>query len=292
MLAPMSMVIQGRQIDTAAIELIRGLMADHPDWHRTRLSVELCRLWNWRTDSGQLKDMACRSMLRKLEQRQFIVLPPARKSGHRVRRIRPVAHCQDPIESDLDALRPISVDTIECRGSKDDLFHYLMDRYHYLGCRGHVGEHIKYMVYDARQRPLGCLLFGSAAWAAAARDRFIGWDRFTRQANLKLMTNNTRFLILPWVKVANLASYILGVCLRRLNDDWQRRYGHELCLVETFVDRTRFAGTCYRAANWVCIGQTKGRSRQDRHKRLKVAVKDLYLYPLTADFRQRLCTGI
>ena len=166
-----------------------------------------------------------------------------------------------------------------------------MDRYHYLGCLGHVGEHLKYMVYDARNRPLGCLLFGSAAWKTDARDRFIGWDRTTRKQNLKLLTNNTRFLILPWVRVANLASFILGACMRRLQGDWKQRYGHGLCLVETFVDRSRFAGTCYQAANWVRIGQTKGRSRQDRYKRLNVPVKDLYVYPLAADFKQRLCAG-
>jgi hypothetical protein len=291
MLTPMStgMIIQGRQLFADDIELIRHLMAEHPDWHRSRLSLELCRMWNWRTDKGLLKDMACRSMLRKLEQRQLIVLPQPRCSGNRARRIRDIAHSCDPIDSPLEHLRPLEIVMVAARGDADHLFHCLMDRYHYLGCRGHVGEHIKYMVYDCRKRPLACLLFGSAAWKTAVRDRFIGWSTSTRQANLKLMTNNMRFLILPWVKVANLASFILGACLRRLRDDWQQRYGHDLCLVETFVDRSRFAGTCYQAANWVRIGKTKGRSRQDRHKRLKVAVKDLYLYPLTVDFKQRLC---
>jgi hypothetical protein len=178
------------------------------------------------------------------------------------------------------------------RGETDDLFHCLMDCYHYLGCHGHVGEHIKYIVFDRYKRPLACLLFGSAAWKTAARDQFIGWNSSTRQANLTMMTNNTRFLILPWVKVANLASFILGACLRGLRDDWQKRYGHDLCLVETFVDRSRFAGICYRAANWMRIGKTRGRSRQDRYGRLKVAVKDLYVYPLRADFKQRLRAGM
>ena len=287
----MSMTIQGRQLSEADVEMIRRLMAEHSDWNRTRLSVEICRLWNWRTDKGVLKDMACRSMLRKLEQRQLIVLPPAKNSHNRCRRIRDIAHSTKPIESSINELRPIQLIVIESSGNTDHLFHCLMDRYHYLGCRGHVGEHLKYMVYDGKSRPLGCLLFGSAAWKTAARDRFIGWDRTTRKQNLKLMTNNTRFLILPWVRVANLASFVLGACMRRLRYDWQRRYGHDLCLVETFVDRSRFAGTCYQAANWVRIGQTKGRSRQDRYKRIKVPVKDLYVYPLAADFKQRLCAG-
>ena len=291
MLTPMSMTIQGRQLFADDIELIRRLMAEHPNWHRSRLSIELCRMWNWRTDNGLLKDMACRSMLRKLEQRQFIVLPPARRSGNRARRIRDIAHGCDPIESSLEHLRPLEIAMVTSRGDTDDLFHCLMDRYHYLGCRGHVGEHIKYVVYDCRKRPLACMLFGSAAWKIAVRDRFIGWSPSTRQANLKLLTNNTRFLILPWVKAPNLASFILGACLRRLRNDWRNRYGHDLCLVETFVDRSRFIGTCYQAANWLRIGQTKGRGRQDRYKRLKVPAKDLYVYPLTADFKQRLCAG-
>lgn len=291
MLTPMntSMTIQGRQLQNGDIELIRYLMVVHPDWNRSRLSIELCRIWNWRTDNGRLKDIACRSMLRKLEQRQFIVLPAAQTIGNRARRIRNIAHSCDPIESALEQLRPIQTVMVAGRGDTDDLFHCLMDRYHYLGCRGHVGEHIKYMVYDCRQRPLACLLFGSAAWKTADRDRFIGWSPQMRETNLKLMTNNTRFLILPWVKVVNLASFVLGACIRRLRIDWRERYGHELYLVETFVDRSRFTGTCYRAANWLRIGRTKGRSRQDRYTRLRVPIKDLYVYPLTSEFRQRLC---
>lgn len=288
----MSMILQGRQVCDDDIELIRRLMAENPDWGRSRLSIELCRLWDWRTDNGVLKDMACRSMLRKLEQRRLIVLPAPRMAGPPARKIRDIAHCRDPIEADLQSLHPIRVEPVIGCGPADQLFYCLMDRYHYIGCRGHVGEHLKYIVHDRHGRPLAALLFGSAAWKTSARDRFIGWDPATRQANLKLMTNNTRFLILPWVSVKNLASFVLGACLRRLSEDWQFRYGHELCLVETFVDRSRFAGTCYRAANWMRIGKTKGRSRQDRYKRLKVPVKDLYVYPLAADFRQRLCTAL
>jgi hypothetical protein len=248
-------------------------------------------LWNWRTDTGLLKDMACRSMLRKLEQRQLIILPPARTSGNRARRIKNIDHDTELVEMSLKQLGPIEVVMISSRGDTDDLFHCLMDRYHYLGCHGHVGEHIKYMVFDCNQRPLACLLFGSSAWKTAARDRFIGWDGPSRQANLKLTTNNTRFLILPWVRVKNLASLILSACVKRLRHDWYQRYGHDLCLVESFVDRSRFAGTCYKAANWMRIGQTRGRSRQDRYKKLTVPIKDLYVYPLTKDFKKRLCSS-
>jgi hypothetical protein len=148
---------------------------------------------------------------------------------------------------------------------------------------------MKYIAFDRNDRPLACLLFGSAAWKTASRDEFIGWDRPTRRRNLQLMTNNTRFLILPWVRIPHLASSLLGASLRRLRRDWRSKYGHDLLLVETFVDRSRFAGTCYRAANWIRIGQSKGRSRQDRNHRLQVPIKDIYLYPLAADYQEQLC---
>ncbi len=281
--------IQGRQLVPSDIKSIRHLIADNPDWHRTRLSKELCKLWGWRTETGLLKDMACRSMLRKLEQKRLVTLPVARHSGNRQRRIPDVPHDCDQIEADLRRIRPIQLVAIQGRGAADDLFHCLMDRYHYLGCKGHVGEHIKYIAFDRKNRPVACLLFGSAAWKIVSRDRFVGWEPTARRQNLRLMTNNTRFLILPWVRVPHLASFILGASLRRLRQDWIAKYGHDLCLVETFVDRSRFAGTCYRAANWIRIGQSKGRSRQDRNHKLQVPIKDIYVYPLTTDYRHQLC---
>lgn len=291
MLACMSrcITLQGRELSEADIEIIRRLIADNPEWHRTRLSKELCTLWDWRTETGLLKDMACRSMLRKLEQKELVTLPAAHHSGNRQRRIPDVPHSCDPIETDLRAIRTVQLIAVQGRGAEDDLFHCLMDRYHYLGCKGHVGEHMKYIAFDRLNRPVACLLFGSAAWKTAPRDQFIGWDGATRQRNLHLMTNNTRFLILPWVRIPHLASFILGASLRRLRRDWISKYGHDLCLVETFVDRSRFAGTCYQAANWRRIGQSKGRSRQDRKHRLQVPVKDIYVYPLTPDYKKQLC---
>ena len=284
-----TITIQGRELSPADIETIRRLIADNPDWHRTHLSKELCSLWQWRTETGLLKDMACRSMLRKLEQKGFVTLPVARHSGNRRRRIADVPHDCNSVETDLRSIRPVSLVPVQKRGVDDDLFHCLMDRYHYLGCKGHVGEHMKYIAFDRDRRPVACLLFGSAAWKTAPRDQFIGWDRVTRRRNLRLITNNTRFLILPWIRVPHLASFVLAACLRRLRQDWMAKYGHDLYLVETFVDRSRFAGTCYKAANWRRIGQTKGRSRQDRDHRLQVPVKDIYVYPLTHNFKEQLC---
>lgn len=291
MLACMSrfITLQGRKLSQADIETIRRLIADNPEWHRTRLSKELCTLWEWRTGNGLLKDMACRSMLRKLEQKGFVTLPAAHHSGNRRRRILDVPHRCDPIETDLRTIQPVQLNVVQGRGAEDDLFHCLMDRYHYLGCKGHVGEHIKYIAFDRLNRPVACLLFGSAAWKTTPRDQFIGWNGTTRQQNLHLMTNNTRFIIFPWVRIPHLASFILGASLRRLRRDWMARYGHDLCLVETFVDRSRFAGTCYKAANWRRIGKSTGRSRQDRNHRLQVPVKDIYVYPLTPDYQKQLC---
>ncbi len=283
------MTVQGRQLLPSDIEAIRHLMADNPDWHRTRLSKELCTLWDWRTEKGLLKDMACRSMLRKLEQKGFITLPIAHHSGNRNRRLPDVPHTCDPIQTELHALRPIQLVSTQGDKAINDLFHCLMDRYHYLGFKGHVGEHMKYIAFDRYNRPIGCLLFGSAAWKMGPRDQFIGWDRAVRRRNLHLTTNNTRFLIPPWVRVPHLASFLLGATLRRLRKDWTKKYGHDLCMVETFVDRSRFAGTCYLSANWIRVGQSKGRSRQDRHHRLQVPVKDILVYPLTRDYKRLLC---
>lgn len=292
MLPRMSRVvtIQGRDLTQPDFKTIQQLIVANPDWHRTRLSKELCQLWDWRTETGRLKDMACRSMLRKLEQKGLVTLPAARDFGNRPRRIVDVAHDVQPIDTTLPSVCPIRLELVPGRGPLDDLFHCLMDRYHYLGCKGHVGEHVKYVAFDCKDRPLACLLFGSAAWKTAPRDQFIGWDRSTRRRNLQLLTNNTRYLILPWVRLPNLASFLLGASLKRLRRDWQNKYGHDLVLVETFVDRSRFAGTCYRAANWIRIGQSKGRSRQDQHHRLQVPVKDIYLYPLTVDYQAILCS--
>ena len=284
------MVIQGRSLNRAEISLIRQLIRDNPSWNRTRLSKELCGLWNWRRANGQLKDMACRTMLRKLHSRDLIQLPKPLHSGHYRRQIKDIPHSTNPINVSLSALRPIRLVETHSKRSEDELFTFLLDRYHYLGLRAtSVGENIRYLAYDAQGRPLGCLLFGAAAWKTQPRDEFIGWSVSIRQRNLSLLTNNTRFLVLPWVQTKFLASHLLSLSMKQLNRDWMSRYGHSISLVETFVDTTRFHGTCYKAANWTHVGQTTGRSRQDRHTCMKVPIKDIYVYPLHGDFRRQLC---
>lgn len=259
------------------------MIADNPSWSRRRLSREVCRLWNWYSPVGQMKDMACRDLLLKLEQQGQIVLP-RRKSEAFVRggniSIIQVSHETTGITGKSKDLLPLQVEVVEAGHPCWELFKCLLFRYHYLGFSGTVGENMKYLILDNNRRPLACLLFGSAAWSCAARDDFIGWDRDTRINHLHLLTNNTRFLILPWVRVPHLASHILSIVTRRIEGDWQHKYGHGLLLLETFVETDRFRGTCYKAANWRYVGLTRGRSRNDRYNRLDVPVKAVYLYPL------------
>jgi hypothetical protein len=283
-------IIQGRETTETDIQLVRELIANNPSWNRTRLSRELCRLWNWRDISGRPKDMACRSFLLKLERRDFINLPTRQTTsgfGGRKLLIPDVAHSTDTITGSLRELSPIQFELV-ADPEKLRLFKCLLSRYHYLGFDRTVGKNLKYLVFDKDYRPLACLLFGSAAWKVVERDRFIGWDAAAKAAKLDFLTNNTRFLILPWVKVPHLASHILSRIARRISTDWMQKYQHPVLLLETFVDCERFRGTCYQAANWIYVGKTTGRSRNDRYSNLKVPVKGCYLYPLVRGFREAL----
>jgi len=286
------MVIQGRELTGEDVDLIGRLIVGHPDWGRSRLSEELCRRWDWRNAQGRIKDMAARTLLLKLERAGHIRLPRRRTNpihGFHHRQVPAADHDSAPIRCALRALHPLAVSVVE-PGSEDlRLFNCLLSRYHYLGHRNTVGENLRYLVRDREGRPVACALFGSAAWKCAARDAWIGWERGARESNLQGLTNNTRFLVLPWVTVPHLASHLLGIIARRIRSDWQAKYGHPVHAVETFVDRERFKGTCYQAANWVRLGATQGRTRNDREHRIRAAVKDVYLYPLIRDFRRELC---
>lgn len=286
------MQLQGRTLSADDILFIRRLISDHPCWHRTRLSQELCRRWNWTNAKGDLKDMAARSLLRKLDAQGVITLPPPIRSANNAWRYRSDALIdvdQAPISDRLDELKPIRVAPLQ-GPAQGQLFRGLVQAHHYLGYSGPVGENLQYLAFDRHQRPLACLLFGAAAWRVASRDQFIGWDDTARQQGLTRIANNMRFLILPWVRVEHLASHLLGQVRRRLASDWRVKYGHPIELLETFVEVERFNGTCYAAANWIRVGETTGRSRNDRHKRLRVPVKSVWLYPLHKRFRHRLCS--
>ena len=287
-------VIQGREVSDADIAYIRGLIEGHRDWHRQRISQVLAEQWGWRNSSGRLKDMAARSLLLKMEQRGLIVLPERRRKSAKRKSVLESDFLEDllPPPVIIEALRdvqPLSVEVVAARTATYSLFSRYLARHHYLGFRGTVGESMGYLVRDRQGRDLACMLFGAAAWKTMPRDAWIGWDAATRARNLSLVTNNTRFLILPWVRVPHLASHLLGIISRRLPGDWQARYGHPIHLLETFVEKQRFRGTCYRAANWTCVGQTKGRSRQDRYTQMSVPIKDVYVYALTPGFRKELC---
>lgn len=287
-------IIQGRLIGSAEIRQIRDLIAANPGWSRWRLSRVLAENWAWYSSSGQLKDMAARTLLFKLEQRQAIRLPecrrrPPRRGPQWTDDLFDTA-APEPIAEELIALQPLRVERV---GPKHPDFHAFQRHlvcHHYLGYRGPVGENIGYLVRSNCGRDLACLLFGAAAWKVAARDRWIGWSAEQRAQGLGFIANNTRFLILPWVRVRSLASHVLARVSSRIDADWQARYGHPIYLLETFVEQSRFQGTCYRAANWIRVGETTGRTRQDRFNTIRTPRKDIYLHPLHPHAQRRLAS--
>jgi hypothetical protein len=286
-------LLQGRRISDEDVAYIRRLIADHPHWSRNQIALALAEAWNWRTATGRLKNFAGSSLLLKLETRGLIELPKRRRPppAHLVRPPEPDLPWPepDPITGPLSALQPLSIEPLCTKQTGYAVIARYLIGYHYLGFRRSVGENLAYLIRDRQGCDLACALFGAPAWRLRVRDQFIGWDHATLARRLGCITNNTRFLILPWVRVPHLASHLLACITRRLDADWQAKYGHPIYLVETFVDRSRFQGTCYRAANWTCVGQTQGRGRQDRDRTLRVPVKDVYLYPLTPLFREELC---
>ncbi len=285
-------VIQGRRLGPEDIGQVRHWLATEPGWNRSRLSRELCERWDWRNGAGRLKDMACRTLLLKLERRGQIRLPERQRpspNALRNRRTLDLPCDRTPIEGALSELQPVRIEALGEGHPDGPVFRFLLQTHHYLGLRNSVGENLKYLARDRHGRPLACLLFGAAAWKAKARDEWLGWTPVQRERALPLLANNTRFLVLPWVRVPHLASHLLGRVVRRLDADWRFKYGHGIEVLETFVDRERFRGTCYRGAGWVHVGATAGRSRNDRDQTLAVPVKDIYVRPLFSDFRRRLC---
>jgi hypothetical protein len=286
------LVLQGRLVTAADLDQIRTLQTAQPTWSRRQVSVALATAWDWRTPGGRLKDMASRALLGKLEARGLITLPVRRRVASNRMAARPVptrAWDQTPLTESLRAVGPVTVTEVSRDADARAEVAAALAAFHYLGARGTVGENLQYTVRDPRGRLLACLRFGSAAWSCRARDTYIGWSAAQRAQRLTWVTNNTRFLILPGITVPHLASWTLGQVLRRVSADWQQKYGHPILLVETFVDRARFAGTAYRAANWQHLGATTGRSRQDRYTTLRVPIKDVYGYPLHRAFRAELC---
>lgn len=284
--------LQGRTLLAPDLEQIRGLIASNPGWSRRRISERLADLWNWRNGAGQLKDMAARTLLLKLHERGLIPLPPRRRTPfNRMSSARQTALCWEraPVDCRLKELQPLRVEEVSREREGRRLLHSALGEFHYLGHAGTVGENLQYCVRDRLDRPLAFVLFGAPAWKCQDRDGFIRWSIEQRERNLGLIANNTRFLILPWTHVPGLASWSLSRISRRIQEDWRRKYGHSVVLLETFVEQERFRGTVYQAANWRKVGRTKGRTRQDRRHRTQAPVKEIYLYPLQSNFREVLC---
>jgi hypothetical protein len=277
-----SICCQGRTVSVEQLAWLREWMGSHPEWSRKRLARELCERWQWRNGCGRLKDFAARSFLLKLEAAGQIELPPLQWQKRRPPgRVEVLKDWNEPEawQGCLGELQPVELAVVRAGTEAYKRWAFYLDRYHYLGLRV-VGENLGYGVYDRQGRELGGLLFGAPAWRCQARDAFLNWSAAERAAQLPRLANNTRFLILPWLEVPALASHVLGQVTRRIRTDWQQKYGRELWWLETFVDTERYSGSCYRAANWRYVGQTAGRSRQDRHHRLSVPCKAVYLYPL------------
>jgi hypothetical protein len=288
-LAETSYRLRGRHIGPDELHEIRTVISEHWSSGRTAISKLLCKRWDWRQPNGQLKDRACRVLLLRLEEKGAIELPPRQKESFRAPRRtdrRDFAVDTSALEGSLRSFGSLTIEMVR-RTPDEALWDSLVDTHHYLGRPWIVGAYLKYLAYlDGRL--VAALGWGSAAWKVGCRDALIGWDVRTRQANLHQVVNNVRFLILPWVRVKHLASKVLAANLKVLAADWQRFYAHPIVLAETFVDAERFQGTCYKAANWVRIGETKGRGKYDRHNESAQPVKGVYLYPLTKAYRRRL----
>jgi len=279
-----------REIGSAELLQIQGLIKRFGHRGRTYISKELCRLWDWRLPNGHLRDIACRDLLRRLEKRGLIELPAplhaARKPGYKNKTVLPEDFTFTPIVQSLQDFSSIEIEMV--RGSsKESLYNALIGTYHYLGYHQGTGEQLKYIIRGDGFL-LACIGFGGAAFKSAARDVHIGWNQAVREQKLVKVVNNSRFLILPWVRVPHLASHILGRVARRIRGDWQAYYNRDIVLLETFIEQARFKGTCYKAANWRHIGETTGRGRNDRYSQNKVPIKDIYIYPLDRGYKETL----
>lgn len=282
---------RGREIREEDAAFLRQLILENPGLSRRRLSVKVCEAWNWAQPNGQWRDMVCRGLMLALHRAGRIELPARRGAppnnaiAHR-RVAAPVAVDTTPVEGSLASLGSLEVRLVR-RAEGEDVFAQLLKEHHYLGYSRPVGEHLKYLIL-AGERPVACMGWSSAPLKLDLRDRFVGAPKEAYRHNLHLIAYNTRFLIVPWVRVPHLASRVLGLVARRISADWQGLYNHPIHLLESFVDTERFRGTCYRAANWIRVGRSEGRGTKSVHGAKPASIKDLLVYPLGKDFRQKL----
>jgi hypothetical protein len=281
---------RGRVITSEDIAFIRDLLAQHPGLSRRRLSAKLCEAWQWRQANGALRDMVCRGLLLQLDRAGEIQLPSVRFTPPNplVRREPPAPMLLDttPVTGALRQIQPIELEQVR-RTADEPLFNSLMEHHHYLAYEQPVGEHLKYLAW-AQGRPIACVAWSSAPRHLGSRDRYIGWSAEARRRNIRFIAYNTRFLILPWVRVPHLASHLLSQMTSRLSRDWEYLYSHPVYFAETFIDPGRFRGTCYRAANWILMGRTTGRGKASTSHKPNRPIKEILGLPLTRKFRQLL----
>jgi hypothetical protein len=285
---------RGQEIGSEQIAFLREFIREHPTSSRWKLSRQLCETLGWKQTNGALRDMVCRGLLLMLERAGQIELPPVRRHIRgqcRTERPRPDALLIDtsPLEIPLKNLGPVEIQPVR-RTADEPLFNSLMEHYHYLGYEQPVGEHLKYLAW-AQGRPIACLAWSSAPRHLGSRDRYIGWSAEARRRNIRFIAYNTRFLILPWIRVPHLASHILAKVTRALSAEWERMYGHPVYFAETFIDPGRFRGVCYRAANWQLLGLTTGRGKNDHTNKPNRPIKEVLGLPLTRRFREYLSQG-
>ena len=279
---------RARQLDNEDIQFIQALISKHFQRGRSYISKALCEAWRWVQPNGKLKECAARDLLLRLEEQGFIELPARLRPKNNLKKKsldQVPLFLKQPINGSAGEYDRPCFELVYSQSNY--LWDYLVHHYHYLGLPKLVGEHLRYLIYINGQ-VVACLSWASAAWKVKTRDEFIGWGEETKLKNLHLIANNTRFLILEWVKIKHLASRILALNLRRLSQDWQRIYGHSIYLAETFVDISRFKGTCYQAANWICVGQTKGSAKKGNAYIYHGQPKAIYLYPMHRHFRRQL----
>jgi hypothetical protein len=281
---------RGKHLSAEDIAFINTLIAQNPADSRRALSKKLCRAWNWVQPNGALRDMVCRGLMLGLHRAGHIRLPDKKSYPKNpfVDRKKPakVKIDQSPIIGRLSQIKPFKYEQVR-RTPAEQLFNSLIEQYHYLGYCHPVGEQLKYIFYW-QKRPIACLSWSSAPRHIGCRDRYIGWSQRLRKERLHLLAYNSRFLILPWVRVKYLASHILGRMARILSADWQAVYSHPIYFLETFVDKQRFVATCYKAANWIYLGDTTGRGKADQTHRPNRTIKAVWSYPLDKQFRNRL----
>jgi hypothetical protein len=281
---------RGRVVTPEDIAFLRQFIAENSGLSRRKLSAKVCEAWDWRQANGALRDMVCRGLLLMLHRAGEIELPAvrfvARNPFLERERPSPVLIDTTPVIATVNELRPVEIEQVRRTGD-EPLFNSLIEHHHYLGYEQPVGEHVKYLIWS-RGRPIACMAWSSAPRHLASRDRFIGWTQQARKRNIRFIAYNTRFLILPWIRAPHLASHILSRVTARLSEDWTRMYGHPIWFAETFIDPERFRGTCYRAANWILLGRTTGRGKDDLTHRQNRSIKEVYGLPLTREFRELL----